>query len=108
MLSMDDRKDADAAAGDMKRREASGGPGPNVPLAARADVMEQVRLVARVGLPSALPFACEAGEAGSAQAWLPCRTVQVFWGSCACFDMQGSFCVACWCLRARCVISPTV
>ncbi len=84
MLAMDDRKDADAAADDMKRREASGGPGPNVPLAARADVMEQVRLMACVSLPSALPSACEAGEAWLAQAWLLCHTVQLFLVSCAC------------------------
>ena len=109
MLAMDDRKDADAAADDMKRREASGGPGPNVPLAARADVMEQVQLAARVSLPSALPLTCEAGEMSLAQAWLLGRTVSNVRGTLRMFDMQGlSAGVACWCLRARCVSFPYV
>ncbi len=40
---MDSRADADAAAAEAKRREAGGMPGPNVSLAARPDIMEQVR-----------------------------------------------------------------
>lgn len=43
VLTMDSRADADAAAAEAKRREAGGMPGPNVSLAARPDVMEQVR-----------------------------------------------------------------
>lgn len=42
VLTMDNRADADAAAAEAKRREAGGMPGPNVSLAARPDVMEQV------------------------------------------------------------------